>query len=78
MAADFWKEGQKQRARQNDTIYTKQNADLFYQQTPRHPQEALRSPHHPAEYVLPPPPTHLLLHKSLTQQKTEDLKVLGQ
>ncbi|CAD0028561.1 unnamed protein product [Aureobasidium pullulans] len=29
MAADFWKEGQEERARQNNTIYAKQNADLF-------------------------------------------------
>ena len=30
MAVDFWKEGQKQRARQNNTIYAKQNADFFF------------------------------------------------
>jgi len=30
MAADFWKEGQEERARQNNTIYAKQNADFFF------------------------------------------------
>lgn len=63
--------GRQSSKNQKRTIHSARNTNAdSLQQTPRHPQEALRPPHHPAEYAILSLPFCKTQHTNNNQQRT--------